>query len=249
MAKEKKRGPGRPKGSKNKSKAASSKEEIRALQEKRENSAKVKDIIWGICYIALGLIIFFAVQFHQAGEVGNTVGDILKGMLGVLGLVLPWYLVVLGILLITHVFTHFSAKTLIVSVVLMLLFCMVNAGMYIDADNVTFDIPEFYRTGMSLESGGVIGMTLGSLIVTLLGKAGLFIISIAGISICLLLTRSLKGSQTGLFFPVPRRSFANIISTSMHLILKLSESRTFFPVLTKMTFCISFLTVPKKITP
>lgn len=187
MAKEKKRGPGRPKGSKNKSKA-SSKEEIRALQEKRENSAKVKDIIWGICYIALGLIIFFAVQFHQAGEVGNTVGDILKGMLGVLGLVLPWYLVVLGILLITHVFTHFSAKTLIVSVVLMLLFCMVNAGMYIDADNVTFDIPEFYRTGMSLESGGVIGMTLGSLIVTLLGKAGLFIISIAGISICLLLT-------------------------------------------------------------
>ena len=190
MAQEKKRGPGRPKGSKNKnkSKSSASREKIQELQQKRESSAKMRDIIWGICYIALGALTFFAVQFHEAGEVGNTVGDILKGCLGVLGLVLPWYLIALGIMLITHIFAHFSTKTFVVSLVMLVLLCIVNSGMYIDSDYIVFDFVEFYKEGVALKSGGVIGMTLGSVIVKLLGKAGLFIISIAGIAICLLLT-------------------------------------------------------------
>ena len=190
MAQEKKRGPGRPKGSKNKnkSKSSASREKIQELQQKRESSAKMRDIIWGICYIALGALTFFAVQFHEAGEVGNTVGDILKGCLGVLGLVLPWYLIALGIMLITHIFAHFSTKTFVVSLVMLVLLCIVNSGMYIDSDYIVFDFVEFYQEGIALKSGGVIGMTLGSVIVKLLGKAGLFIISIAGIAICLLLT-------------------------------------------------------------
>ena len=190
MAQEKKRGPGRPKGSKNKnkSKSSASREKIQELQQKRESSAKMRDIIWGICYIALGALTFFAVQFHEAGEVGNTVGDILKGCLGVLGLVLPWYLIALGIMLITHIFAHFSTKTFVVSLVMLVLLCIVNSGMYIDSDYIVFDFVEFYKEGVALKSGGVIGMTLGSIIVKLLGKAGLFIISIAGIAICLLLT-------------------------------------------------------------
>ncbi len=147
----------------------------------------MKDVIWGICYIALGFIIFFAVQFHQAGEVGNTVGDIMKGMLGILGLVLPWYLIVLGVLLITHIFMHFSLKTIIISLVVLVLLCMINSGFYIDSDAITFDFAAFYNDGKALESGGVIGMTIGSVIVKLLGKAGLFIISIAGTAISLLL--------------------------------------------------------------
>ena len=123
MAQEKKRGPGRPKGSKNKNKSknSASREKIQELQQKRESSAKMRDIIWGICYIALGALTFFAVQFHEAGEVGNTVGDILKGCLGVLGLVLPWYLIALGIMLITHIFAHFSTKTFVVSLVMLVL--------------------------------------------------------------------------------------------------------------------------------
>ena len=190
MAQEKKRGPGRPKGSKNKNKSknSASREKIQELQQKRESSAKMRDIIWGICYIALGALTFFAVQFHEAGEVGNTVGDILKGCLGVLGLVLPWYLIALGIMLITHIFAHFSTKTFVVSLVMLFLLCIVNSGMYIDSDYIVFDFVEFYQEGVALKSGGVIGMTLGSVIVKLLGKAGLFIISIAGIAICLLLT-------------------------------------------------------------
>ena len=68
--------------------------------------------------ISFLLMVFFAVQFHAAGEAGNIAGDILKGLFGMLGLVLPWYLIILGILMITRVFMHFSIKTFIVSLVL-----------------------------------------------------------------------------------------------------------------------------------
>ena len=191
MATEKKKGPGRPKGSKNKSSSKKSsdpkRKEIEEMQRKRESSARLKDIIWGICYIALGALVFFAVQFHAAGEAGNIAGDILKGLFGMLGLVLPWYLIILGILMITRVFMHFSIKTFIVSLVLLFLLCLMNSGLYIDAQNIYFDIPRFYSEGVALDSGGLIGMTLGSFIVKFLGKSGLYIISAAGICICLLL--------------------------------------------------------------
>ncbi len=191
MAKEKKRGPGRPKGSKNKSKTGGSvsvsREKIAEMQEKRESSARLKDVIWGICYIALGALIFCVVTFHQAGAVGNTIGDALKGTLGIFGLVLPWYLIILGILLITHVFMHFSSRTIITTLVLLVTLCIFSSGFYIDAENVTFDFISFYKDSVQLDSGGVIGMTLGCLLVKFLGKAGLFIISGAGIAISLLL--------------------------------------------------------------
>ena len=190
MAAEEKKGPGRPKGSKNKSSAKSSsskRKEIEELQQKRESNARLKDIIWGICYIALGALVFFAVQFHAAGAAGNVVGDILKGMFGLLGLILPWYLIILGILMITRVFMHFSVKTLIISLVLLCFLCLLNSGRFIDSNNITFDIVKFYQDGVTLESGGLIGMTLGSIIVKFLGKSGLYIISLAGICISLLL--------------------------------------------------------------
>ena len=191
MAKEKKRGPGRPKGSKNKSKTGGSvsvsREKIAEMQEKRESSARLKDVIWGICYIALGALIFCVVTFHQAGAVGNTIGDALKGTLGIFGLVLPWYLIILGILLITHVFMHFSSRTIITTLVLLVTLCIFSSGFYIDAENVTFDFISFYKDSVQLDSGGVIGMTLGCLLVKFLGKAGLFIISGAGIARSLLL--------------------------------------------------------------
>ncbi|MBR2546905.1 MAG: DNA translocase FtsK 4TM domain-containing protein [Eubacterium sp.] len=190
MATEKKKGPGRPKGSKNKSSSKSSnskRKEIEEIQRKRESTARLTDIIWGICYIALGALVFFAVQFHAAGEAGNIAGDMLKGMFGLLGLILPWYLIILGILMITRVFMHFSAKTLIISFILLCLLCLLNSGRFIDSENITFDMVQFYQDGITLDSGGFIGMTLGSVIVKFLGKSGLYIISAAGICISLLL--------------------------------------------------------------
>ena len=187
MATEKKKGPGRPKGSKNKNTSASKRKEIEEQQKKKESAARLKDIIWGICYIALGALIFFAVQFHAAGEVGNVVGDILKGMFGLLGMILPWYLIILGILMITRVFMHFSMKTLIVSLALLFLLCLLNSGRFIDPQNIGFDIVRFYEEGVELESGGAVGMTIGSVIAKFLGMSGLYIIAAAGTCISLLL--------------------------------------------------------------
>jgi S-DNA-T family DNA segregation ATPase FtsK/SpoIIIE len=69
------------------------------MQEKRKASRMVLDVIWGLVYMALGAFIFIAVQFNAAGEFGNKMGDILKGVFGLIGLVLPWYLILIGLLL------------------------------------------------------------------------------------------------------------------------------------------------------
>ena len=191
MAKEKKRGPGRPKGSKNKKKKESispeEKQKIEELQDERDRKAGVRDIIWGIVYIAIGVLIFVAVQFHQAGTIGNTVGDVLKGLFGLLGLVLPWYLIFIGVLLITHVALHHSVRTVLASLIVLIFLCLINAGRYIDPQNIFFSLGRFYSDGVALEGGGVFGMSIGSVLVKMIGIPGLYIFAFAGLAISLLL--------------------------------------------------------------
>ena len=69
------------------------------IVEKRKRDRGVIDNIWGIIFIVLGVFLFAAVKFNAAGQLGNVIGDFLKGTLGLIGLVLPFYLIVFGVLL------------------------------------------------------------------------------------------------------------------------------------------------------
>lgn len=189
-----KRKPGRPPGSKNKKKGkeespkeAAAKAEIREMQEKRKASKLINDDIWGVIFMALGAFIFIAVQFHAAGEFGNRLGDALKGVFGLMGLVLPWYLILIGLLLIAHKAMHFSAKTIIFTFVMLLMLCLLNSGRYIDSGHLVYTVKTFYENGVTLDGGGFLGMTLGVLLVKLIGKAGLYIFSLVVAIICILL--------------------------------------------------------------
>lgn len=188
-----KKKPGRPPGSKNKkseadtAKEEAAKAEIKEMQEKRKASRMVLDVIWGLVYMALGAFIFIAVQFNAAGEFGNKMGDILKGVFGLIGLVLPWYLILIGLLLIAHKAMHFSSKTIIFSILMLLMFCLINSGRFIDSGHLVYTLKTFYNDGMTLDGGGAFGMMLGVLLVKLLGKAGLYILSGVVTVICLLL--------------------------------------------------------------
>ena len=125
MAQAKKK-PGRPSGSKNKNTKksakstasaksakkdtkAAAKADVKAMQEKRRADRRVVDEIWGVTFIAIGIFLFAAVQFHAAGELGNTIGDILKGVFGLIGLVVPWYLMAFGALTFANKTVHVSA--------------------------------------------------------------------------------------------------------------------------------------------
>ena len=147
----------------------------------------VRDNIWGVCLIALGIFLFAAIEFEAAGEIGNMLGDFLKGIFGFVAHVLPFYLLALGALLFLNRNAHVSWLTFILSVVVLLMFCLINSGRFIDGENIRYAAGDFYESGVTLESGGLFGMMLGSALVKFTGKVGLYIISVVVILVCILI--------------------------------------------------------------
>lgn len=188
MAQAKKK-PGRPPGSKNKKNTSNSKAktEIKEIQEKRKADKRVIDEIWGVIFIAIGIFLFAAVQFNAAGELGNSIGDALKGVFGMIGLLLPWYLIGFGVLLFANKTVHLSGKSLALVFLALLMLCLLNSGRFIDSNELNYTYKIFYENGVELESGGVFGMTIGTFLIKTIGRVGLYVFSIVVIIICLLL--------------------------------------------------------------
>ena len=178
---------------KKKSTAASGKTRNTAKQKKEESvtpdiaSRPFSEAIWGLVHIALGAFIFAAVQFHAAGTFGNSLGDFFKGILGVIGLVLPWYLILLGILMILRKTAPFNWKYLVAGLIMLLMLCLLNSGRFIDSNNLVMDVGRFYTEGIALKGGGVLGMAVGTFLVKWIGMAGLYILSLLIFLICILL--------------------------------------------------------------
>ena len=91
----KKRGPGRPPGSKNKSKKSAStsnnkrsssnaenaeQKQIREMQEKRNSHRKLIDEIWGIAIFAIGVFLIFTMKSDSTGSFGHGIHNILRNM-------------------------------------------------------------------------------------------------------------------------------------------------------------------------
>ena len=190
MAQTKKK-PGRPPGSKNKTKkqntTATTKAEIKAMQERRKADERVIDEIWGVIFIALGIFLFAAVQFQAAGELGNNIGEVLKGVFGLVGVIFPWYLVVFGILMFSNKTIHISMYTVSLCMLILLSLCLINSGRFIDEAKLTYDFAAFYQEGITLENGGFLGMTIGTALVKGIGMVGLYIFSLVAIIVSLLL--------------------------------------------------------------
>ena len=190
MAQQKKK-PGRPPGSKNKKKTDPAKEKARAeiqeMQARRKADKRVIDEIWGIIFIAVGIFLFAAVKFHAAGELGNDIGDGLKGVFGLMGLVLPWYLAVFGALLFANKTVHISTRSFALAFLVLLMLCLVNSGRFIDSEALVYEFGTFYDKGVLLQGGGVFGMTVGTFLVKTIGMVGLYVFSIVAIIVCLLL--------------------------------------------------------------
>lgn len=187
---EAKRKPGRPPGSKNKKSTGSTgkaKAEVRQAQEKQRADKRVIDEIWGVIFIALGIFIFAAVQFDAAGQLGHTIGDGLKGVLGLIGLVFPWYLICFGILIFANKTAHLSIKILILAFIILLMLCLFNSARFIDDDKLIYNFVQFYDKGITLDGGGFFGMSMGTFLIKTIGRVGLYVFASVVIIICLLL--------------------------------------------------------------
>ena len=191
---EKKRGPGRPPGSKNKKTAASQDSKARAkameIQAKKKADRRVVDEIWAIIAIALGIFLIIATLTGGAGQFGEVIGSGLKGLLGFMAYVLPFYLILFGVLLFARQTASISVKTALLALLLLWMLAAMNSVRFIEAESISLSwaaIKGFYTSGVTLESGGFFGMLLSSLLIKWLGVAGCWIFTVVVSAICLLL--------------------------------------------------------------
>ena len=201
MAQQKKRGPGRPPGSKNKNTATQPKTKEERVKEYQLQDAKDRrqiDVIWSVTLIALGVFLLFTVIFDTTGAFGMAIHDVCLGLFGIMAYILPFLFVLAGILLIAKKLQHIGGRTAIFSAVIFFTLCMINSYRFIDESKLAYgfaDIADYYNMGVAGEQGGVIGMELGSLIVKGFGKPGLLIFSIALLIISFILVVNTRLSE------------------------------------------------------
>jgi len=184
---QKKRGPGRPPGSKNKSKtnhaaAPTRNEQIDEMQRKFDRDRRNVDVIWSITLVAIGLFLFFTVVMDTTGSFGMYIHDFCLGLFGVMAYALPFLVFIFAILLLAGKLQHIGWRTVLFSFLIFVNLCILNSYRFIDENDIRIgfsDMADQYRNAVSGIEGGVIGMELGGILVKLFGKPGLIIIALA----------------------------------------------------------------------
>lgn len=177
------------KGSKSRSKsgkAASSKNNIKAVDE---NAKRLYDEIAAIIMLVVGIFLAIAMHTHLAGIIGEGINSFLKGVFGLGGFVLPYFLIIFSAMMFAKVSKPFKGRTVIFLIIIFLMIDILNAGRFVaDFDISATSIGQVYHNGTLLRSGGVAGMYLGYLVAKGVGIPGLYLFSFAVIIIFLLLT-------------------------------------------------------------
>jgi len=191
MVEEKKRR-GRPPGSKNKPKG-------KTEPLKTEAGSRLKDEIWAIVILALGAFLVVSLQTDAAGQFGRIISGFLKGSFGVIALVLPYYLILYGLLLFAKRTAHISGRSIMFLLLIFLMLTLMNSARYLGADtNYSFSlqfISQMFELGKELDSGGAFGMAAGYLLVKVIGMTGLYILSIVVVLISVMMVINTPISQ------------------------------------------------------
>lgn len=177
------------KGSKSRSKsvkAASSKKNIKSVDE---NAKRLYDEIAAIIMLVVGIFLAIAMHTHLAGIIGEGINSFLKGVFGLGGFVLPYFLIIFSAMMFAKMSKPFKGRTVIFLIIIFLMIDILNAGRFVgDFDITATSIGQVYHDGTLLRNGGVAGMYLGYLIAKGVGVPGLYLFSFAVIIIFLLLT-------------------------------------------------------------
>ena len=175
----------------------------KALEEEEREKLRKKKLIYSevisIVIIAFGVFLVLSMLTNACGTVGIAVSKVLKGILGKVSYVLPFFMIILGIMV-------FAQKTALISwgsfIASMFFFVFLSAGVAgfieplksAESFQITKEvIKEIYSLGT--QSGGVVGVSVGALLLNYLGKAGLYIVSALGIIVMLLLIADTPLSQ------------------------------------------------------
>ncbi|MDR3295739.1 MAG: DNA translocase FtsK, partial [Clostridiales Family XIII bacterium] len=166
--------------------------------EKPVKTSRLRDEIWAIVIVAIGAFLIVALQTAAAGQFGAAMKTLLMGCFGFVAYVLPYYLILYGILLFIGKAARLSGRSVLFFALIFLLLTVINAARFIDPENLGFSfskLPEIFDKGVAAQNGGFFGTLIGMGLTRLIGTPGLYILCIVGILISLLLVINTPLSQ------------------------------------------------------
>lgn len=176
------------KNSNSKNKKSNNNKQSKAKRVENAKKRRIYDEIAAIILLAFG--IFFAVAMHSslAGAVGEAVSTGLKGLFGLGGFMLPYFLVFYSIMIFAGMNRPVGKKTVICMIIIFLSIDLVNAGRFVESFSLDLGIKNVFNSGVVLNNGGLVGMYMAYYVVKAIGMSGLYIMSAVLILISLLLT-------------------------------------------------------------
>lgn len=171
------------------------------LLEKRVREHRIKDEIWAILIIALGVFFVIAMQTSAAGKLGEITKSFFWGIFGPVANVIPYYLIVYGILLILNKVTHLTRRSLILLTLTFLMVSTIYSNHFINVDEYQklgfkyVDMLAWYKSGIKGASGGALGMLLSLLFLVWFGQTGLYIFATTILIVCILMLANTPISQ------------------------------------------------------
>ncbi|MCR5010333.1 MAG: DNA translocase FtsK [Clostridia bacterium] len=160
-------------------------EKAEALRRKK----RIKDEIIAIVIIAVGLFLVFSLLTGTTGAVGVAVKAFLGGLLGWVAYILPFFLIVYGVLVFARKTSLVTVGSLIEMIVLFVLLTCLIANFKVPLKgSASYDFSMSLKSiyAMGTEGGGIVGVYAGGFIKNLIGEMGLYLVSALGIIICLM---------------------------------------------------------------
>ncbi|MDR1293271.1 MAG: DNA translocase FtsK [Clostridiales Family XIII bacterium] len=153
-------------------------------------SYRMREEIKAIALLAVGIFLVFAMFTGVAGVVGGGVSYACRGTLGVMAYVLPFVLILYAIALFANRGYSMSLRTHVFAVIMFVMLMLLISAFWLGSGDDPLGgarVGAVFADSAAGKGGGVVGMYAGSFIVGLIGKAGLFILSIAALAVSALL--------------------------------------------------------------
>ncbi|MDR2163195.1 MAG: DNA translocase FtsK [Clostridiales Family XIII bacterium] len=153
-------------------------------------SFRMYEEVKAIVLLAVGVFLVFAMFADVAGVVGERVSYGCKGALGAMAYVLPFVLITYGIAIFANKGYSVSVRTHIFVIIMFVMLMLLISAFWLGEGKEQLDgdsVARIFAASAAGKGGGVVGMYAGALIIGLIGKAGLFILSIAALAVSALL--------------------------------------------------------------
>ena len=195
------KGSGHGTGTKKRSSSGAKREISKAARGRAAaiEQARINREIAAVVLIAVGAFLVFALFANAAGKFGDAIDTFVTGLFGVMANALPFFLLAYGVLLLIGRIKVPRARTILFTTIAFLMLCIMLAGRYIETLEAggaqIIGDPNFSSVfSMSADGycGGIIGTYIAKGLVSIIGKAGLYIFTIAILIISIILVANMS---------------------------------------------------------